>query len=273
MSRIKGKTTNFAVIGKGFIYPRHEQAIESVGGKVLMTCDINPETNPTFLDWLEMYNHPSFQKVDAVVICTPNYLHSTMVKEALSRGKKVLCEKPLTLNGIEGMSGVKAVLQLRKHPILQKIRDRKNRYIKGDVRVEARMYRDEKYFNSWKGDTVKSGGILFNLGVHYIDLLIFLLGKPKEILFVKVREKKVEGIVKFKNYRGMFNISIVDSPEKQGRNLFIGDREINLSNKENLSYEDLHIDVYKDFINNRGVGARSANQSLDLIYRILKWKK
>lgn len=259
---------NFAVIGKGFIYPRHEQAIRAIGGKILMTCDINPETNPDFTDWVEMFNHPNFKKVEAVVICTPNYLHSVITREAILRDKKVLCEKPLSINGTKGMQGVKAVLQLRKHPTFKR-----RRFVTGDVRVEAKMYRDEKYFNSWKGDPIKSGGLLFNLGIHYIDLLIFLLGNPEEILYVKAREKSIEGIIKFKKYRGIFNISIVDSPEKQGRNLFIGDREINLSNKENLSYEDLHTEVYRDFIEGEGIGLKIANESLDLVHQILKWKK
>ena len=36
------------------------------------------------------------------------------------------------------------------------------------------MVRDEKYFRSWKGDPKKTGGIFYNLFIHYIDLSLRL---------------------------------------------------------------------------------------------------
>lgn len=254
----------FAIVGKGFIYDRHVQAIEACGAEVLMTCDNQPGKEPDFLDWLEMFNHPKFDEVTHVSICTPNYLHSTISREALLRGKKVLCEKPLSINGLEGMDGVKTVLQLRYHPELQKLNKPKHVY------VEAKMFRDDKYWKSWKGNPVLSGGVLYNLGVHYIDLLVFLMGDSWRILRSEVGDKIAKGEIEFESGMAEFHIEIVDSKDQQGRKLIADGREITLSNQENLSYEDLHTAVYQDFLAGRGVGIMEAGKSLKLIRAILK---
>lgn len=261
----------FAIIGKGFIYPRHVQAIQECGGEVFMTCDIDERKHGNdavglfhFLDWLEMFNSPRFDEVTHVSVLTPNYLHSTIAREALLRGKQVLCEKPLSINGLEGMQGVKTVLQLRHHPELQKINKPKR------VQVVAKMYRDDKYWSSWKGNPILSGGVLYNLGVHYVDLLIFLMGDSWKILWTKVTEKLARGVIEFESGVAEFHIEIVDSKEKQGRLLLADGKEIVLSNQENLSYEDLHKHVYREFLAGRGIGVEEAGKSLKLIGAILK---
>jgi UDP-N-acetyl-2-amino-2-deoxyglucuronate dehydrogenase len=256
-------SNNFAIIGKGFIFDRHKTAIESLGGKVLMTCDINPDTKPDFTDWVKMFASPEFDKIDSVSILTPNYLHSVMVKEALKRGKRVLCEKPLSINGTEGIRGVKTVLQLRHHPALKDLTPK-------NVHVDARMFRDDSYWNGWKGQKNTSGGILFNLGVHYIDLLIFLLGNPKKILKSVVTDRLAYGDIEFEKGIGTFNIEIVDNRERQSRRILVDGKEILLSNHDNLSYEDLHKEVYKEFFWGKGIEAEEAEKSLNLIHELLK---
>jgi len=164
------------------------------------------------------------------------------------------------------MGKVRGVLQLRHHPELHKIK-------KGDIYVEAKMYRDDKYWKSWKGNEVKSGGILFNLGIHYIDLMIFILGKPTKVVYSKITKKKAEGEVQFGKYTGKFHIEIVDSREKQGRNLTIDGKEINLSNKDNLSYEDLHKEVYKRFEYDSGITLSETKKSLELVNQLKMWSK
>jgi|SRR3990167_5049171 len=253
----------FAIIGKGFIFSRHKQAIEANGGEVYLTCDIDADKNPDFIDWVEMFNHPKFANVDYVSICTPNYLHSVIAREALLRGKKVLCEKPLSINGIKGMDGVMTVLQLRHHPKLQKIKKPKELFI------EAKMFRDEKYWNSWKGNDIMSGGVLFNLGIHYIDLAIFLLGNKWKILRVYRKKRKVVADIRFGKSLAHIHIEIVSDRKKQGRKLLMDGQEIILSNQDNLSYEDLHKQVYQDFLVGKGVGIKEAEKSLKLTNAIL----
>ena len=253
----------FAIVGMGFIYPRHRQAIEGLGHEVSLTCDIDQTKEPDFIDWVEMFNHPVFDEITHVSICTPNYLHSVIAREALRKGKKVICEKPLSIGDTDGLEDVKTILQLRHHPALQKLNKPK------EITVEAKMFRDDVYWNSWKGNEVMSGGILYNLGVHYIDLAVFLLGDSWEILSVERDKKKVVAEVKFGDSMAGFHIEIVDSKDKQGRRLLADGKEITLSNQENLSYEDLHTEVFDEFIKGRGIDLREANKSLKLIKAIL----
>ena len=255
------KKTNFAIIGKGFIYDRHVQAIKHVGGKVVLTCDIDPEKGADFTDWMVMFNSPEFEGVDVVVICAPNYLHGVMAREARVRNKRVICEKPLCIDTLNGLNQVYSVLQLRHHPALQNL-------TKGNIEVDAKMFRDDVYWDSWKGDDAKSGGILYNLGVHYLDIMIFLLGIPTGVEYSFISKKRAIGIVRFGNHVGKFNIQIVDSREEQGRTLKIRGKEISLSNQENLSYEDLHKRVYEDFMLDRGIGVRRASHALNLIRKL-----
>jgi UDP-N-acetyl-2-amino-2-deoxyglucuronate dehydrogenase len=245
---------------RGFIAPRHKQAIEKLGAEVFLSCDKER-------DWVEMFNHPDFDEVTHVSICTPNYLHSVITREALLKGKKVLCEKPLSINGTEGLDGVKTVLQLRYHPELQKINKPK------ELQVTAKMFRDDKYWKSWKGNEVMSGGILYNLGVHYVDLAIFLLGDSWEIIDVYKTDKKVTATVRFGESLANFHIEVVNNRDEQGRKLIADGKEITLSNQDNLSYEDLHTEVYKEFLAGRGIGIDESEKSLKLISAICQYKK
>ena len=234
----------FAIIGKGFIFSRHKQAIEANGGEVYLTCDIDVDKNPDFIDWVEMFNHPKFANVDYVSICAPNYLHSIIAREALFKGKKVLCEKPLSINGTKGMDGTMTVLQLRHHPKMQKIKKPKELFI------EAKMF-------------------LCNLGIHYIDLAIFLLGNKWKILRVYKKKRKVVADIRFGKSLAHVHIEIVSNRKKQGRKLLMDGQEIILSNQDNLSYEDLHKQVYQDFLAGKGVTVKEAEKSLKLTSAIL----
>lgn len=263
---------NYAIIGLGFIYPRHKQAIEATGGKVVMTCDIDPEKNPDFTDWVQMYRDPRFKDVSVVVICAPNYLHGVMAREAVKLKKRVICEKPMMIEqfdenddvNYDTLREIMPILQLRYHPGLIGLNAR-------HVHVEAKMYRGDAYWNSWKGDDVKSGGILFNLGVHYIDLLRILLGGWQHVEHAALTKKMATGKIGFARGFGTFHIEIVDEKSQQGRKVVVDGKEINLSDKENLSYEDLHKNVYQDFVMGRGYDGIDALASLNLIHEIIRW--
>src|ERR1044071_6285229 len=47
--------------------------------------------------------------IDAVDICTPNNTHAEIAIAAAKAGKMILCEKPLSMDGPEGVAMVKAV--------------------------------------------------------------------------------------------------------------------------------------------------------------------
>ena len=256
----------------GYIFPRHRDAIAHIGDNLLLTCDINATKQPDFIDFNEMLESERFEAVDNVAICTPNYLHVPMVKACLAKGKRVLCEKPLGISVEEVESlpndgSVFCVLQLRK-------KLPKEILIPDKVVMRMNFHRDDSYWSGWKGDITKSGGVLFNLGIHYFDYLLNILGDNYEIMWkTKVENKnntaRAEGNLTFGNTEVSYLLSIDKSLDIE-RTFKIDDSTINLSDKENLSLEDLHKFVYEDFKNGKGICPADAMRSIKLVAELKK---
>ncbi len=68
---------NFAVIGTGFIFRKHLQAINQTGGKIVDVCDIAHGRGEAWKNVVKNY------EADAAVILAPNYLHYEIAKAAI----------------------------------------------------------------------------------------------------------------------------------------------------------------------------------------------
>ena len=90
-----------ALIGASEISKRHLAAYQASGeAKVVAICDLNGELAKAraaefnipnvYTDYHEVLADPA---VDAVSIVTPTFTHGSIVCDALSAGKDVLCEK------------------------------------------------------------------------------------------------------------------------------------------------------------------------------------
>ncbi len=133
--------------------------------------------------------------LDAVDICTPNYLHSVIAVKALKRGLNVFCEKPDAVSVEEAEKMKKAAEESGK--VLMVMRN--NRYM--PVSAFTKKYIEDGKMGEiyaarcgWvrrrgipgKGGwfTTKAqsgGGPLIDLGVHMIDLTMWLMGNPKPV--------------------------------------------------------------------------------------------
>ena len=60
----------------------------------------------TETDWRELVKRDD---VDAIDICTPNNSHFDIAMAAIENGKMILCEKPLALDGKQGIQMVEAI--------------------------------------------------------------------------------------------------------------------------------------------------------------------
>lgn len=271
MGRQPSIKNKWAIIGKGFIFPRHKEAIEKVGDKLIATCDIDPSKEADFMNWRDIKKSEIWDEITHISLCAPNYTHIEMAREL--KDKIILCEKPLALNSKEtiGLSNnVFTVLQLRHHPEVVRI---KQQYIPSkDVVKEIKLFvgvkRDDSYWNGWKGKDELSGGILLNLGIHYFDLLIYLFGNKYKILYSRYNKNFAEGTIRFfeKNILCKFYLEINNMTID--RYLDIDNEQISFSKKDNLSYENLHIDVYEALKNGQGVTPREATKSMRLVERL-----
>jgi predicted dehydrogenase len=131
-------------------------------------------------------------ELDAVDICLPTALHAPVALEALRHGKHVLVEKPMALNGAEcdalleaaRASGkvLMAAQVLRFFPAYLPLIDgaRTGRFGKV-VHATFRRRCAAPPWSPWMADKTKSGGGVFDLLIHDIDMALVLFGYPEAV--------------------------------------------------------------------------------------------
>jgi len=256
----------FLLIGNGFIAPRHKEAIKIIGGEIRGIVDVDRGENK----WKETIRETD---ADCVVILTPNDLHYEMIKLASDCKKTVLCEKPMAiksehLKSLATKPNVFSVLQLRYHPDVKKIKSRIEKDKKNEIEMDISVFRDEDYYSGWKGKRERSGGILFNLGVHYFDLFLYLFGDARKAELENLDERTGTGVIEGDNYFCRFRVSTGAKRENQRRVFKINGEQYNFSSKDNLSFENLHQFVYRDLLEGKGIGPKEALRSVELIEKL-----
>lgn len=130
--------------------------------------------------------------VEAIDICLPTDLHETVAVEGLRAGKHVLVEKPMALDsyGVDRMltaaSRYKRTLMtahvLRFFPSYVALRQAVGRQQLGPLRFA--MFRRRCAAPGWSGwllDASRSGGGVFDLLIHDMDMCLHLFGKPEAL--------------------------------------------------------------------------------------------
>jgi len=125
------------------------------------------------------------ERVEAVVISTPTYLHREMIIKAAERGKHVFVEKPLTVTVSEAKEVVNAV---RKYGIKLQVGFQRRfdyayrnakKYIEegriGKPLAYVAIVRDPEAPPGWASDPSKSGGIFSDMLSHDFDMARYLL--------------------------------------------------------------------------------------------------
>ena len=242
----------FKLLGNGFIAPRHKEAIESIGGEVV-----------------EDYND-----ADCVVVLTPNDLHYGMVIDAHDRGKIVLCEKPMVIGKINlgnliDVKNVYTVLQLRYHPLAKQLKEEFEKGKLYEIEMDIAVHRDTDYFNGWKGDRKRSGGILYNLGIHYFDLLLWIFGPAIETKLKHEDQSMAFGTIMGKNYACKWRLQLDARKYEQHRTFRVNGKDYNFSSKDNLAEENLHKFVYQGLIKGKGITPKEVSKSINLIENLL----
>lgn len=126
-------------------------------------------------------------ELDIVCITLPTYLHPPYISLALEAGKHVICEKPLALRlqdcaSIAALSGkcgrqVMVAHVVRFFPAYARLRAQVMAGAVGEVRqVFARRVSLMPPQGSWFRDQKKSGGVVFDLMIHDLDYILWLLG-------------------------------------------------------------------------------------------------
>ena len=195
--------TTLAVIGCGRIAKNaHFPALAKMDNvRVKYACDLIPEkaeamrekypfVEQVITDYKIALADP---EVDAVFVLTPNYAHYTVTMDALRAGKHVMCEKPITVN--YALSCEMAEEAERQGKMLNI--GVCNRYHKS-VEMLEEMAREGKFGNiyhvycsfrkfrsipglggAFTDKSQSGGGVLIDWGIHFLDLILYVLGGAK----------------------------------------------------------------------------------------------
>ncbi len=298
---------NFALIGSaGYVAPKHMKAIKETGNNLIAALDKSDSVGILDSYSYDVAFFTEFERFDRhaeklkrqgekerfhyVSICSPNYLHDSHIRFALRIGADAICEKPLVLNPwnldalteIEKETGNKiyTVLQLRVHPAIIALKEKIEKEPKTEKHTIDLTYitsRGNWYFNSWKGDIPKSGGVASNIGIHFFDMLMWIFGNVKLQEVHYSDEVKMAGYLELENANVRWFLSVdkndlPDSAVKEGkptfRSITVADKEIEFSG----GFTDLHTLVYRDILAGGGFGIEDARPSINLVYELRKKK-
>jgi UDP-N-acetyl-2-amino-2-deoxyglucuronate dehydrogenase len=286
---------NFACIGVGgYIAPRHLHAIKILKHNLILSYDksnLVGISNKFFPQSLFFNKFSQFKKkfinlkkkINYTVILTPNHTHFDYIKFALSNGSNVICEKPLVLSehhlkNIQKLEKkyrrkVHTILQLRTLKEVKKLKIKIDKSMhKYDININYITPRGNFYKKSWKGNPKKSGGILFNIGIHLLDLLCYLFGKYTSCTLDKLTNDRATGRIEFSNAKAKFYLSTNKQDLKNfKRKKVVRDFIIN-NNKIDLvkNNEQAHNDSYREILNKKNFGLSSVKTAIQLAIDLQK---
>jgi predicted dehydrogenase len=195
------KKVRLGMIGAGNIGRAHAEACqECTGLQVTAVCDVDAQRAKALAREYDIPHVFTGYKdllaadvVDAVSVCTPNNTHMPITLAAIASDKDVLCEKPIAMNAQQARRMVAAAEKAgrilmtaqsaRYTPAARFIKKLADRGKFGDIYYgKALWLRRAGIPKGWFQDAKQSaGGPLIDLGVHAVDLMWWLMGRPKPV--------------------------------------------------------------------------------------------
>jgi len=201
------------IIGSGGIaQSRHipgYQRLEKVEVRAL--ADVSPEAARQaaerfsvphmFADYRDLL---AMSEIDVVSVCTPNAFHMQQTVDALRAGKHVLVEKPIAVNAVEARKMMRAATRAGKLLMVgynnrftsaaQALRRAVEAGALGEVYFAEGIATRRRGIPGWGVFTQKKlsgGGALVDIGVHILDLTLYLMGFPTPVSVSGVAAAKI----------------------------------------------------------------------------------
>ncbi len=200
---VKSRKLRVGIIGSGGIAqgPHAEAWNAHPDVEVVATCDVNLENAQKLADktgaqkvFANFKELVKLKDVDIVDICTPNKLHTPAALAALNAGKHVVCEKPLAVTTKE----VRQMGELADKKKLKLMTAQHQRFRPESIACK-RLVDDGALGKPFHAHVVtmrrdlqptrpgfickelSGGGVCMDMGVHTLDLAMWLLGFPNPV--------------------------------------------------------------------------------------------
>jgi predicted dehydrogenase len=199
---------NVAIVGSGIIGANHAEAIlrhprlrlaALVDARLEAAQALAAKTEDASCH-LTLAEALAAQHIDLVAVCTPSGLHVEAGEQTLRAGAHLLMEKPLDTDLAKAREFAKVaaeaesrgldcamVSQHRFDPAMvavqAAVRDGRLGRVTSAV-VSMPWWRDQAYYDSadWRGTwAFDGGGAVANQGIHLVDQMLALLGRPTEV--------------------------------------------------------------------------------------------
>jgi len=197
------KKTKIGIIGAGGIAKQHAWGYQKCAdAEMVAVCDTDKERAEAFAkemnipqvftDYKEMLKKAD---IEGVSVCLPNFLHGPVTVDALNAGKNVICEKPLAHTVKDGVKMVetakknKKILALGFHQRFRGETLALKKFIDegalGNVYYAKAAYLRRVGIPAWGQwfclKDKSGGGPLIDIGVHALDLTLYLMGFPEPL--------------------------------------------------------------------------------------------
>ena len=201
---MKNETVRVGIVGLGNMGSAHARMLMEgrvPGATLAAVCDVDKSRHAPFSAipyFAESRRMLASGTVEAILVATPHYSHTTIGMEALKAGLHVLVEKPISVHKADCLRLIgahtnkkqvfAAMFNQRTDPYYQKVRELVCGGELGEIRrvnwIITDWFRPESYYASggwratWGGE---GGGVLLNQCPHNIDLYQWMFGMPSKV--------------------------------------------------------------------------------------------
>lgn len=305
---LRADHTNYLLMGKrksaitgvaGYVVPRHRQAIAAPGHEPVAVHD-QPEDagvqDRSFPDTDFTTDPATFgrsadrEPIDYQTVCTPNHLHAAYVAMESLAVTDAICEKPLgmapqaTDRSIaldrSSVRRVRTIMQLRLHPEIVRIGKRgsaggADRIC--DIELIYITSAGRWHAASWKDDPKRGDGVSTNIGVHFHDMLLRILGPVERNTVRYAAGGYIAGFLQLRRARVRY-LSNIDARRlplcggwKAAPILPLAFRRLHIAGEEfdfSQGFTDLHMGSYRRILAGEGFSPCDAYEAGDLPARI-----
>ncbi len=226
-----GKKLRTAVIGCGRISVMYFSSLSySNTAELVACCDIKPDRARQagekyglnyYTDYKEMIER---EKLDAIYICLPHYLHVPVAIYAFEHGLNALSEKPMSIDLESAENAIATakkcgvlygvVSQCRYNNSAQLVKKAVTSGRLGKIitaRSTLTWSRSDEYYSQsdWKGTwDMEGGGVIIDQAIHSIDLVNWIVASEIESISCSMAnrghnivhvEDSAEGLITYKN--------------------------------------------------------------------------